>query len=153
MDIWQAFFSYRGRIGRGVYFGCNVLINILSICAQVMMMSATSMMSARAGSSPSASATGLVFGGLLLFLFLLWPMSAVLVKRGHDRGRPALFSISLLAAIVFLSLAGTYFKPAYLLLLPLGLYQLVDYLFWPASPKGKRYDLRPSPIAAAEVFS
>ncbi len=143
MDIRHNFFSYRGRLGRGAYFACNVVIYLLGLPFRLAQAYAD-----------SNALPGLSLAAGLTSLFIVWPATAVIVKRGHDRNRPAWFSIGLFIAVTTaLTVAQTMRSPmAIAAVFGLGLYQLVEYLILPASAKAKRYDLRPTGGASAEVF-
>ena len=144
MDFWNIFFSYRGRIDRGAYFSCNAAISFVNVITQSVVGIST---------GPLAVILSVGFG--LLSLFLFWPSTAVMVKRGHDRNRPAWFSIIVFATAVTMLFVWEFAKTPITLgvAIVLVIYQFVDYLCLPASPKAKRYDLRPTGAGAAEAFS
>ena len=134
MGLLSSLFSYKGRMGRGAYIGCGVLINIVSSVPGVV----------RTYYHENGLGLPLWLSGLfvLFWVFMLWPISAVLVKRGHDRARPAWFSVVLLTLIMTTAAAigaTRYSAPAVAVICVLFAYQFVDYTCWPASTKAKRY--------------
>lgn len=89
--------SYHGRIGRSDYWIGTVIFGILSRLT-------VNLAAVIAGSSsdPIGPAHWLV---PLAALFWLWPESALLVKRGHDRGHQAAMTLVILATGVSLPMA------------------------------------------------
>lgn len=81
-------FSFDGRMRRSEYwitsFGLGIFKGVLTLLLGVL----TGQIEAKDGGWVS----------WVVELLFLWPTLAILVKRGHDRNRPALFSIGLMVA-------------------------------------------------------
>jgi uncharacterized membrane protein YhaH (DUF805 family) len=140
MDGLDPLFSYQGRMNRMSYFVWSIPINLISRLGD----RGISAYYESAGVNPPLAVSAFQF---LLWLFLLWPISAVMVKRGHDRGRPAWYSVTVLAAALlaaFVCGLTHYAWPAVAVLVAIAIYQFIEFLCLPASPKARRYDWPPS---------
>lgn len=75
-------------------------------------------------------------------LLIAWPLFALTVKRGHDRNRPAIFTLLLnIAGEVIprvLMIVGQE-QGAFWLWAVIGLYVLIDYGLLPGTPGPNRY--------------
>jgi uncharacterized membrane protein YhaH (DUF805 family) len=136
--LWHLLFSYDGRIGRVEYLICRFIIGMVEEFCLFLSLSYV------AGGDAKPA---LWKWGVFLFLLLLrWPISAVAVKRGHDRNRPAWWTLTLEAASFTVAIAQwlsphSVFRELFLnpLLLLLFMYWTADYLFLPTSPGAERY--------------
>jgi uncharacterized membrane protein YhaH (DUF805 family) len=90
MSWGDIFFAFRGRIGRKAYWIASVLVAMAGLLF-------TALLSDLATGQPIAAAIwerpadqSRVWGPVWLayFAFVLWPLSALAVKRLHDRDRP-----------------------------------------------------------------
>ena len=135
--------TFKGRAGRGAYWATNVVVNVFSLGLALALRSLSGYIEGQQMTFSLVS--------LAVTLLLMWPGLAVLVRRGHDRGRPAVWSICLFilvtGAFFFVRAAGREGS------LPGGaigygvavvgvmllLYQVIDYAFWPGQPLANRY--------------
>lgn len=134
--------SFAGRAGRAEFWTTNVAVNIASL----VLSYAITFAQAR-GVLPGVAAE---LASLLLAIGVLWFGLSVLVRRGHDRGRPAIFSVVLFVGItagfVMMSLqktnpittSGISLLLLLIFLVMLG-WQVIDYAFWPGQPRTNRY--------------
>ncbi|MFZ1108106.1 MAG: DUF805 domain-containing protein [Rhodomicrobium sp.] len=90
MSWGDVFFGFRGRIGRKVYLGGSVLLGIagVSFIALLSYLATGNPLAPEVWERP-ADRSGL-WGPVWLayFGFLVWPSTALAVKRLHDRDRP-----------------------------------------------------------------
>jgi uncharacterized membrane protein YhaH (DUF805 family) len=142
-------FSMDGRFRRSEYWLTNIGLSIVKALLTFLLAMALS---------------GLEFGGMeaaqgVVSLVFLWPTTAVFVKRGHDRNRPALYSISLILAIFVLSMVMTLFAneanslwtiSAGVLIVVLAIYIVVDYGFLEGTKGRNRYGLSPKGLIGPE---
>ena len=126
--FWDVYFDLNGRIGRGEFWAYGVALNVAMSVALFAL-------------APVPSPWGLVVSALVC-LVAFWGYAGLMVKRGHDRGRPAVLSISLvvLRLIVFVMTSIQGYLPA-LVILQVGLivYVLVDYALMPGMKAANRY--------------
>jgi uncharacterized membrane protein YhaH (DUF805 family) len=102
---------------------------------------------------------------ILLELLFLWPALALVVKRGHDRSRPAIFSIGVQAALFVSAITfgatpdGAVKYAALALLLVLALYTFIEYGCLDGTQGPNRYGRSPKGVggdadkALADVFA
>lgn len=93
-----------------------------------------------------------------LTLLFLWPSAAIAIKRGHDRDRPAWWTLSVLGAIYVLGEVGAAFSAAgdtlkagiagLLVLLP-SIYMFIDYGLIDGTKGPNRYGASPKGHAGA----
>jgi uncharacterized membrane protein YhaH (DUF805 family) len=102
---------------------------------------------------------------ILLELLFLWPGLALMVKRGHDRNRPAIFSIGV-QAVLFIVLVvfgavpdGGVKYGAVALMLVLVLYTFIEYGCLDGTKGPNRYGRSPKGVGGdpdsklAEIFA
>lgn len=140
--IIDGLFGFDGRMRRSEYWLISIGLGILK--------------------GVSAFALMMLIGGFSLEnrdvveafveLLFLWPALALMVKRGHDRNRSAVYSIVLLALFlvlgVGLGLAGAMERRdllafAALAVVALGGYVFIDYGFMDGTHGRNRYGLSP----------
>lgn len=139
-DVVEGLFSFKGRMPRGEAW---LLLICMSFVTGGLLM-AVSMITLLfvPGDNPALAS---LHGGLkaLLQLAMLWPSLAILVKRGHDRNRPAVLTIGLwllpLAIAVAARLADTPLLG--LGVLAIWLYMFIDYGLIPGTRGANRYGL------------
>ena len=101
---------------------------------------------------------------VLLELLFLWPGLALMVKRGHDRNRPAIFSIGVQAvlfavAIAFGATSGDVKNGALAVLAVLVLYAFIEYGCLDGTRGPNRYGRSPKGVGGdpdsklAEIFA
>ena len=131
----DVYFDLNGRIGRGDFWAYGVALNITLFAATLGL-----------AMIPSPWAVILT---LLVSLVAIWGYTGLMLKRGHDRGRPALLSIGLVAArvVVFLMTSVQGYTPALIVVQgALIIYVLIDYALLPGMKGDNRYG--PSPGGA-----
>lgn len=129
--VLEAYLSWKGRIGRGEFWAYGVALNIVWMLVATMLALQASLIGELAS--------------LVWYFVLLAFYSGLLVKRGHDRGRPAAFSFGLLVARMTLFLiGGVTGNPAFSLIgAAIVLYVVVDYAFMPGQKHENRYGPAP----------
>lgn len=125
--VLEVYVSWKGRIGRGEFWAYGVALNIIWFLVAMLLSILP---------SPVAE-----FGSLAWYLALIALYAGLMVKRGHDRGRPAIFSVAVLAVRVGLSIAALATGNSVFSLIGLGLilYVLVDYAILPGEKRENRY--------------
>ncbi len=86
----QGLFSFDGRMRRSEYWLASIGLGIVKGVLA-------------AGIAVSTGQLGTTDGGwasIIIEMVFLWPSLALMVKRGHDRNRPALFSFGILFVVV-----------------------------------------------------
>jgi uncharacterized membrane protein YhaH (DUF805 family) len=131
-QVLDTYLSWKGRIGRGEFWAFGVA---LMIAWWVVIL------------------LGGLFGeigGAIVWLVAWLAMTVgyagLMVKRGHDRGRPAVWSVIVHAVRAVLQLVGLATNNDGGVLMLQGLvilYVLVDYAILPGQPKANRYGLAP----------
>lgn len=93
---WKSLlFSFKGRIGRGPYWGLVVIASLL-----LGGLAAMSVMSALSSTDPAAASGGTSIAIAVACLALLWPALAIQAKRWHDVDKSAWWIlISLVPAV------------------------------------------------------
>ncbi len=137
MSWGDVFFAFRGRINRKVYWGASVLLAIAGACfVGLLSYLATGNAFAPEVWQRPADKAGL-WGPVWLayFGFLVWPSTALAVKRFHDRDRPvwvwyAYYTLSLAASLAPLraSLGAEPTESSSFLALPLAIF--TGYIFF-----------------------
>lgn len=91
--VVEGLFSFRGRMPRGEAW--LLLVGLSFVAGGLLLVGSMGVLAVFPGSDPAGLAPlhGAAKAGLQLAA--LWPTLAVLSKRGHDRNRPVLFTISL----------------------------------------------------------
>jgi uncharacterized membrane protein YhaH (DUF805 family) len=94
MEFGYLFTSLEGRIGRKLYWLGVVLLVALAVAVMVLIVFA------------GVALVGTVFSFVtfVIELAFLYPASALLVKRLHDRNRPGYFAAFILAPLIVKSL-------------------------------------------------
>jgi len=88
---------------------------------------------------------------LIWYALFLFGSAGLLVKRGHDRGRPAAFSLAILivrSVTWFLAIQPAEPSWLWLIVAALLLYVLVDYAILPGQKRENRYGPSPSGYGA-----
>lgn len=86
MDVAKMYLSFRGRIGRGMYWLASIPLIVGYVVASVM--------------AESANEKTAVLGYIIMFS-LIWPSLAVQTKRWHDRNKSGWWNL-----IVFIPIFG-----------------------------------------------
>ena len=143
--VIEGLFSFEGRIRRSEYWLTNIGLGIVKIVLTVVLAAATGQLTTKDGGWAS---------GVIELLFL-WPTLALVVKRGHDRNRPAWLSMGLLiagtAAAIVLG-AMTYSQAPILLSIALLVmvgcigFLFIDYGFIDGTKGPNRYGPSPKGI-------
>lgn len=94
----QGLFSFDGRMRRSEYWLTSFGLGVFKAVLTGLLALLTGQLETKDGGSAS---------GIVELLFL-WPTMAVLVKRGHDRNRSALFSIGLLVAVFIVAMVTAF---------------------------------------------
>jgi uncharacterized membrane protein YhaH (DUF805 family) len=83
-------FSFKGRLRRSHYWLTGFGLGIVKAVVTVVMAAFSGQIETKDGG----------WVGVVVELLFLWPTLALLVKRGHDRDRPAWFSLGLLVIAI-----------------------------------------------------
>ena len=130
----EGLFTLDGRIGRaGFWIGTAALL----IAAVLFSVALTSGLRDLTDNAWPMWVLPVVFQ-----LLIAWPTFALTVKRGHDRNRPAVFTLLLNIAGQFIPLALFYSgqrEGAFWVWAVIGFYVLVDYGLLPGTPGPNRY--------------
>jgi uncharacterized membrane protein YhaH (DUF805 family) len=132
-DVIDVYFNLKGRIGRGEFWAYGVPLSLGLYVGMALLALAP---------SPWGELVSLV-----VYAVFLWAYMGLLVKRGHDRNRPAALSILVLAARVVLAFTGGFLGSTPVILGLQGaliIYVLVDYAILPGKPGANRYGPSPS---------
>lgn len=130
--VARIYLSWKGRIGRGEFWGYGVALNVVWLIGLLLL-----------GAIPS------LVGALTILVWTLGLFagySGLLVQRGHDRGRPAIFSLALLGVRLVTWVASLVLPDALWAKVAWGLvvlYILVDYSILPGQPGENRYGPAP----------
>ena len=147
----EGLFSFEGRMRRSEYWLVSIGLGVVKV--------PLTMLGNLAGSESA------LIVRVLLELMFLWPGLALMVKRGHDRNRPAIFSIGLqpvlfVVAFVFAAFPDGGVKYAALAVLAvLMVYTLVEFGCLDGTQGPNRYGRSPKGIGGdpenklAEVFA
>lgn len=126
--VLEIYLSGKGRMGRGEFWAYGVALTV----ALALVIVASHF-------APSPIGEILT---LVVVLAMLWGYGVLLIKRGHDRGRPAWFSILvLLARVIVEFVGGALDNPPALLLaqVALAIYVFIDYAVMPGKGGANRY--------------
>jgi len=149
--VIEGLFSFEGRMRRSEYWLVSIALGVVKTPLVLL---------AKAAAPEAALAVR-----LLLELLFLWPGLALVVKRGHDRNRSAVFSIGLqvvlfVVAFVFGVAPNSGLKYAALaVLVVLALYTFIDYACLDGTQGPNRYGRSPKGVGGesdgklAEVFA
>lgn len=91
-------FSFDGRMRRSEYWITGFGLGIFKAVLTLVLAAVTGQIETKDGGWA---------GGVIELLFL-WPTFAILVKRGHDRNRSALFSIGIMVAVFVVALVTAF---------------------------------------------
>ena len=148
--VIEGLFSLDGRMRRSEYW-------LISICLTVIKLP-LGFLANLAGPELADIIRGLVN------LLFLWPSVALMVKRGHDRNRPALFTVGVLVVLVGLTIGAGFTQglgsvAVGLALIGTCIYAFVDYGCLDGTQGPNRYGRSPKGIAGeadkalADVFA
>ena len=132
-DVVDVYFKLKGRIGRGDFWAYGVPLTLFLYAATAV-----------SGLAPSPWG---MLASLAVYAVVVWAYMGLMVKRGHDRNRPAVFSILVLGARVALALTIAFLGNIPLvmgLLAAVVIYVLIDYALLPGQPGANRYGPSPS---------
>lgn len=148
----EGLFSFDGRFRRSEYWIASIGLAVVRLV--VMGIGAVAM-------GLSFTAAGAIMPARVgLDLLFLWPSAAILIKRGHDRNRPAMFSGGLLAVTYVLAWAAMALKNNNaalgvigVLMMVIGVYMLIDYGLIDGTKGPNRYGASPKghPGAGADI--
>lgn len=140
--IIDGLFSFDGRMRRSEYWLISFGLGIVKIIIALGLIVAIG----------GFSEENNEIARTVVDLLFLWPALALMVKRGHDRNRSAVYSIVVLSLFLVLGLAigiaGALERDDLLALggvtvVALGLYVLIDYGFVDGTRGRNRYGLSP----------
>lgn len=135
--VLDVYFSWKGRIGRAEFWAFGVALNMIWFFGTLGLAWA-----------PNPIRMILILVWYALFLF---GSAGLLVKRGHDRGRPAAFSLAILVVrsiMWFLAIQPREPSWLWLIVAALLLYVLIDYAILPGQKRENRYGPSPSGYGA-----
>jgi uncharacterized membrane protein YhaH (DUF805 family) len=139
--------SFKGRLRRSHYWVTSFALGIVKAVLTVILAAVSGQIETKDGGFAS---------GVVELLFL-WPTLALLVKRGHDRNRPARFSLGVLAVAIAVILGGAALtvsghRALMVACIVIGVggcgYLLVDYGFIDGTQGPNRYGPSPKGIGA-----
>lgn len=145
------YISLDGRIRRSEYWLGGIALNFVQVVLGFLLMGLVGF------TSPAAQGVALA----LKWVFF-WPGFALMVKRGHDRGRSAWVSVAFIGALFTGALFAAPAKVLYgqivewvlgIPLLLMGLFLFVDYGFLDGDPGRNRYGPSPKNPDAARPLS
>lgn len=131
-EILDAYLSWKGRIGRGEFWAFGVALSIAWWVVTLL-----------------GGLFGEIGGGIVAlaaWLAMTVGYAGLMVKRGHDRGRPAAWSVivhAIRSLLLLVSVATNNDGGVVMLQGLLILYVLVDYAILPGQPKANRYGMAP----------
>jgi uncharacterized membrane protein YhaH (DUF805 family) len=137
MSWGDVFFAFHGRINRKVYWGASIVLSVAGVCFVVLLsyLATGNPFAPEVWERPADKAGLWAPVWLAYFGFLVWPSTALAVKRFHDRDRPvwiwyAYFALSLAASLtpVRASLDGDPSPGTVYLGIPLAI--LSSYIFF-----------------------
>lgn len=141
----QGLFSFDGRMRRSEYWLTSLGLGIFKAILTFMLAAFTGELGRTDGG----------WASIVIELLFLWPTLAILVKRGHDRNRPALFSIGLMVVLLVvamvmgaLQVAGGSMLMFACLIVIVGAagFMLIDYGFIDGTQGPNRYGPSPKGI-------
>lgn len=135
--VLDVYLSWKGRIGRAEFWAFGVALNMIWFFGTLGF-----------AWTPMPIRMGLILIWYGLFLF---GSAGLLVKRGHDRGRPAAFSLAILivrSCAWFFAIDPNGPRWPSLIVVALILYVLVDYAILPGQKRENRYGPSPSGYGA-----
>jgi len=134
-DVLSPYFSFKGRIGRGEFWAYGVALGVFVFLGALL---------ARLLPPLGGELTVLTLSVLMAIAY-----GGLLVKRGHDRGRPAVFSIIVWVARLGASLAADLMGNTPVIMavqFALILYVFIDYAVMPGKPGPNRFGPSPSGV-------
>lgn len=149
-DLIPGLFSFDGRMGRAEFW---LLLVGVSIASSVSLMVASMIVITIVGADMAPSLGPLyTLARALMQVLILWPVLAILTKRGHDRNRPAVLSIGLWLTLNAAWLGAAFAPPAALVGGVILLYFLVDYGLIPGTQGANRFDSRKPKAPSANAL-
>lgn len=138
-EIAWTYFGFRGRITRSRFWWSNVGINVVQFVANIMV--GLPSLPFASGSDIGEPEPWRAFGALVITLLALYPAAAVMVKRGHDRNRPAWMTLSILFGSFVAAVVASFAWPSGGLLIQIALvaYIVIDLLFLPSNKGENRF--------------
>ncbi len=141
MSLIRDLFSYKGRMGRGGLISYNLGINLSLLAWRALPLYWTQ--------EGLEMPTYFNLLRSLYTLFILWPTTAIIVKRGHDRGRPAWYTLGLFVLLIVVSVAlrlSHQPEAAVACYVVYTVYMFIDYVCLPRAGGAKRYGPSPDTI-------
>lgn len=135
--VLDVYFSWKGRIGRAEFWAFGVALNMIWFIGTIGL-----------AGTPGPVGMVLVLAWYALFLF---GSAGLMVKRGHDRGRPAAFLLAILglrSVAWFFAIDPDGPRWPSVIVVALLLYVLVDYAILPGQKRENRYGPSPSGYGA-----
>lgn len=126
--VIEIYLSGKGRIGRGEFWAYGVALTV--VLALVLV-------GGHFAPSPFSEILALA-----VVVATVWGYGALLIKRGHDRGRPGWFSILVFLARLAIEVAGGLIEastPLMLVQVAVAFYIFVDYALMPGVSGTNRY--------------
>jgi uncharacterized membrane protein YhaH (DUF805 family) len=157
MTLFGKVFSYEGRLRRRDYWILSILLTLAVMCVQFAGYAALGGDMLATARNPWANRSVMTMLAVIS-LVMFWPTTAIMVKRGHDRKRPAAWAISL-QVFNLLMVYGPAFNEA---LRPLAtgvamlvaLYMLIDFGVLDGTKGPNRYGPSPKDVETpADVFA
>jgi len=145
-------FGFDGRFRRSEYWIASIGLAVVRLVVLVIGAAVLGV-----GFTAAGNNAPLRIGLDLLFL---WPSAAILIKRGHDRNRSAMYSGGLLAVTYALTWSAIALKSQYavlgvigLLLIAIGVYMFIDYGLIDGTKGPNRYGASPKghPGSGADI--
>jgi uncharacterized membrane protein YhaH (DUF805 family) len=142
--VIEGLFSFDGRFRRSEYWIASIGLGVVRFVLLIAIGAAIGM-----GMAEASTYMPLSLGLTVLFL---WPSAAIAIKRGHDRNRPAWWTLTLIAAGLGLGQTSAAFNAAGdvmtagvlgLLIIPVGLYMFIDYGLIDGTKGPNRYGASP----------
>lgn len=144
-------FSFKGRIRRRHYWVTSFALGIVKAVLTVIVAIVVGAPSLTNGDS---------YVRIVVEALFLWPALALMVKRGHDRNRPARFSLVMLVVAIAMIMGagvGTALAKTWLMTicvvgaLAIFGFLLVDYGFMDGTPGPNRYGPSPKGVGAESL--
>lgn len=132
VGLTSLYISLDGRIRRSEYWLGGLALNVVQTLLKFAVLAVVGF------TSPAAKIVSFVIG-----VVFLWPAMALMVKRGHDRGRPAWISFAILASSMAAGLFAEPIKILYgdvaaaIVVVPVflvGLFFMMEYAFIDGDP-------------------
>jgi uncharacterized membrane protein YhaH (DUF805 family) len=158
MTFVERAFSFRGRMRRRDYWLGNILLVIAFLGVGVVIGVGLVMAQFESGNFPTNNETFVRLATIVVTVLIFWPTTALAVKRGHDRGRPAILFICLQVATSVLGLVPLFEKALEPLVnvvqMIVTIYVFIDLGLLDGDKGENRYGPSPkAPDTSAEVFA